>query len=50
MVCTEKETWRKAKSAEGSALFYEFDSWLRTRRADYGLIRLKKLPVSFAVS
>jgi hypothetical protein len=45
MVCAEKETWRKAKSAEESALYYEFGSWLRTRRTNYGLIRLKKLPV-----
>jgi len=45
MVCTEKEVLRKAKSAERSALYYEFGSWLRTRRADYGLIRLKKSPV-----
>jgi hypothetical protein len=45
MVGTEKEGSRKAKSAEWSALYYEFGSWLRKRRADYGLIRLKKSPV-----
>jgi len=39
MVSIEKEGLRKAKSAERSALYYDFDSWQRTRRADYGLIR-----------
>ena len=32
----------KTKSAEPSALYYEFGSLLRTRHADYDLIRLKK--------
>jgi len=45
MVGTEKEECRKAKSAEWSALYYEFGCWQRTRRADHGLIRLKKSPV-----
>jgi hypothetical protein len=34
MVNTEKESDEKAKSAERSALYYKFDSWLRTGRAD----------------
>jgi hypothetical protein len=30
----KEEEFGKAKSAEWSALYYKFDSWLRTRRAD----------------
>jgi hypothetical protein len=45
MVNTEKSDSEKQKSAEKSALYYEFDSWPRTRRADYGLIAKKKSPV-----
>jgi hypothetical protein len=43
MVCTKEESRRKAKSAEESALYYEFGSWLRTRHADLEPYRKEKV-------
>jgi len=45
MVEVGKKSVGQKKTRVKTALYYEFDSWKRTRRADYGLVGFKSVAV-----